>query len=104
MNEKMEVKHRCGHVQVITSFDHPRYKPELFAKLGKTKEQWVKEMIEWYESVPCPGCYVPRLQTSVCIDCGTPTQPGPGSARCKACWDDRCGYDNSGPAMNGVCC
>jgi len=63
---RIEVKHRCGHVQVITSFDHPRYKPELIAKLGKTKEQWVKEMIEWYASVDCPGCYVPRWNGRCC--------------------------------------
>lgn len=28
---------------------------------------------------------------SECIDCGRPTTPGPGSARCPECWDDRCG-------------
>lgn len=28
-----------------------------------------------------------------CIDCGIPTQPGRGSVRCPACWEDRCGID-----------
>jgi len=28
-----------------------------------------------------------------CKDCGIPTIPGRGSARCPACWEDRC--DNS---------
>ena len=28
---------------------------------------------------------------SCCIDCGVETTPGPGSARCTQCWDDRCG-------------
>lgn len=26
-----------------------------------------------------------------CKDCGVETKPGPGSARCAACWDDKCG-------------
>jgi hypothetical protein len=26
-----------------------------------------------------------------CIDCGQPTTPGKGSARCPGCWEDRCG-------------
>ena len=44
---------------------------------------------------------------TTCVDCGQPTKPGPGSARCKQCWDDRCGehYEPrySGPNRSGVC-
>jgi hypothetical protein len=57
---RVEVMHSCGHVEVVRSFDDPMYSEERIAKLGKTKEQFVKEQIEWYASVPCPGCYVPR--------------------------------------------
>lgn len=28
---------------------------------------------------------------SKCIDCGVETKPGPGSARCPACWEDKLG-------------
>lgn len=28
---------------------------------------------------------------TVCIDCGVPTKPGTGSARCPQCWQDRVG-------------
>ena len=28
---------------------------------------------------------------SSCKDCGIPTKPGVGSARCPLCWDDKCG-------------
>jgi len=66
---QQEVKHRCGHVQVIRSFDHPMYSAERIARLGKTKEQFVKEMIDWYESVDCPGCYVPRHETMNGVCC-----------------------------------
>jgi hypothetical protein len=30
-----------------------------------------------------------------CKDCGTSTKPGKGSARCPACWEDRCGNNSS---------
>src|SRR5579863_4193858 len=29
-------------------------------------------------------------EPTFCIDCGQPTMPGKGSARCPACWQDRC--------------
>ncbi len=32
------------------------------------------------------------VKKTTCKDCGVETQPGSGSARCKQCWDDRCGY------------
>lgn len=39
----------------------------------------------------CVTCYV--SSKTVCIDCGADTKPGPGSARCSSCWEDRCGHD-----------
>lgn len=36
---------------------------------------------------------------TTCIDCGQPTTLGKGSARCSACWEDRCGT----PAVLGEC-
>jgi hypothetical protein len=30
-------------------------------------------------------------ESTFCIDCGQPTTPGKGSARCPSCWQDRCG-------------
>jgi hypothetical protein len=30
-------------------------------------------------------------EPTTCIDCGRPTTPGKGSARCPGCWEDRCG-------------
>lgn len=30
-------------------------------------------------------------ETTTCVDCGTTTTPGPGSARCTDCWNDRLG-------------
>ena len=38
--------------------------------------------------------------TTTCIDCGIETKPGRGSARCPACWEDRCG---GGPHTNTDC-
>lgn len=29
---------------------------------------------------------------TICKDCGIETEPGPGSARCPQCWEDRCGH------------
>jgi hypothetical protein len=37
-----------------------------------------------------PG-HKPKPETT-CIDCGQPTTPGKGSARCPSCWEDRCDY------------
>ena len=34
---------------------------------------------------------LPNLPATFCIDCGQPTTPGKGSARCPSCWQDRCG-------------
>lgn len=34
----------------------------------------------------CPKC----PPETTCIDCGQPTTPGKGSARCPGCWEDRC--------------
>ncbi len=36
---------------------------------------------------PCPK-HPPK---TICIDCGQPTTPGKGSARCPSCWQDRLG-------------
>jgi len=33
----------------------------------------------------------PSKPETTCIDCGQPTTPGKGSARCPGCWEDRCG-------------
>ena len=33
----------------------------------------------------------PKPVETFCIDCGQPTIPGKGSARCAGCWSDRCG-------------
>lgn len=30
-------------------------------------------------------------EPTFCIDCGQPTTPGKGSARCPSCWESRCG-------------
>jgi hypothetical protein len=32
----------------------------------------------------------PKPVETFCIDCGQPTAPGKGSARCPGCWSDRC--------------
>ena len=32
-----------------------------------------------------------KPESTLCIDCGQPTTPGKGSARCPGCWEDRCG-------------
>ena len=32
-----------------------------------------------------------KPEPTFCIDCGQPTTPGKGSARCPGCWEDRCG-------------
>lgn len=29
-------------------------------------------------------------ENATCKDCGIETKPGPGSARCPSCWEDRC--------------
>jgi hypothetical protein len=34
---------------------------------------------------------VQKSNISSCIDCGRPTTPGPGSARCEDCWNSRFG-------------
>jgi hypothetical protein len=39
----------------------------------------------WFENVDEVSTY--------CKDCGKPTKPGKGSARCPECWEDRCGYN-----------
>ncbi len=33
----------------------------------------------------------PKYVRIACKDCGVKTIPGPGSARCPSCWDDKCG-------------
>ena len=35
--------------------------------------------------------FSPKPVETFCIDCGQPTTPGKGSARCPGCWEDRCG-------------
>jgi DNA-directed RNA polymerase subunit RPC12/RpoP len=35
--------------------------------------------------------YQMEISMSKCIDCGTETKEGSGSARCPDCWDARCG-------------
>jgi len=37
------------------------------------------------------GGSLPSTPATYCIDCGQETKQGAGSARCKECWDDRCG-------------
>jgi hypothetical protein len=32
------------------------------------------------------------MKSPKCKDCGTPTNSGTGSARCKSCWEDRCEF------------
>jgi len=41
-----------------------------------------------FEIKACPLC---SPEPTFCIDCGQPTTPGKGSARCPGCWSDRCG-------------
>jgi hypothetical protein len=36
-------------------------------------------------------CSTHSTGATFCIDCGAETKLGSGSARCKECWDDRCG-------------
>ena len=44
------------------------------------------------ELAPWVGCcFEPKPVETFCIDCGQPTTPGKGSARCPGCWEDRCG-------------
>src|ERR1700678_4370495 len=38
-----------------------------------------------------------------CIDCGQPTTPGKGSARCLGCWQDRCQSYEETPVELPVC-
>lgn len=38
-----------------------------------------------------------RTPETTCIDCGQPTTPGKGSARCPGCWEDRCGQVETNP-------
>jgi hypothetical protein len=42
-------------------------------------------------------------EPTTCIDCGQPTTPGKGSARCPSCWQDRCQSYEETPAELPVC-
>ena len=47
-----------------------------------------------YHGPDCPLATPEQRRKPVetfCIDCGQPTIPGKGSARCAGCWEDRCG-------------
>ena len=45
------------------------------------------------ELAPWVGCcFEPKPVETFCIDCGQPTTPGKGSARCPGCWSDRLDY------------
>lgn len=53
---------------------------------------------EWKQLNPHPeGSYawyswsMDLPEPTTCIDCGQPTTPGKGSARCPGCWEHRCG-------------
>ena len=35
-----------------------------------------------------------KPESTLCIDCGQPTTPGKGSARCPGCWEDRLDYES----------
>lgn len=39
-----------------------------------------------------------EMSETKCKDCGAPTQPGPGSARCPECWEDRCSVSKAAEA------
>lgn len=51
------------------------------------------------KNIRCPKCRsgIKDLKVrltdgkSFCKDCGDETKPGPGSARCERCWEDRFG-------------
>ena len=44
-----------------------------------------------YKARGCPDC-ICNIKTN-CIDCGTETEPGKGSARCEECWAARLGVE-----------
>jgi 3-methyladenine DNA glycosylase AlkD len=47
------ITHTCGHTQE-TKLD--RY-GDMIHKLGKDKEQFIKEQVEWLSGNLCPECY-----------------------------------------------
>ena len=59
------IKHTCGHTTgttVDTKFGERG--DVILARIGKTREQFVKEQVEFLESNACPTCYVPRYKRS----------------------------------------
>jgi hypothetical protein len=88
-----------------------KFNAELYAHATediKTLLKAVDVLTEALESISKNGCCetcqearlvalralanLEKLSNPTCKDCGVPTQPGAGSARCQGCWDDRCGY------------
>lgn len=78
-------------------FATTRRRPEKKCK-SCGKMFWSKNIERTFCSPECRSPYYgipsePDIET-FCIDCGIPTKLGKGSARCPACWEDRCGnYD-----------
>ena len=50
-----------------------------------------------------PPPFAPKPESTFCIDCGQPTTPGKGSARCAGCWQDRCQAYEEEPKELPVC-
>jgi predicted Zn-dependent protease len=82
-----------------SSFDSflKKEKIKLPSKKGLKKAR--KEFQKLYKKTPgqelidsvAEALKYEKNRKTFCIDCGTKTVPGPGSARCKECWDDKLG-------------
>ena len=66
--------------------------------MGAIQDNWDKYNVK-FTSEPPPKMTWPEIKAELaslpeptfCIDCGQPTTPGKGSARCPSCWQDRLG-------------